>query len=111
MREEQKVSSGEATAHTHVDEWLEEFMQEQGSPNLGYAKFVIGHMRQPAVVRMRHDPHMKGFKLFCMYQGKKWRVTMASRLGDIGITEDFTRDSGYEQRIFVDEVESWHTAP
>lgn len=54
-------------------------------------------------------------KLFADYKGQRVRVVMASRMGDVGITPNLEAEHGYEDRVFIDELEnfsegeqSWH---
>ncbi|KQO89456.1 hypothetical protein ASF33_19185 [Methylobacterium sp. Leaf92] len=42
--------------------------------------------------------------LFARHEGRPVRVTMASRFGDIGITEDLDADRGYDRRVAVEEL-------
>lgn len=42
-------------------------------------------------------------KLFADYQGKRVRITMASRLGDLGITEDL-ESTNYQDRVTIDKL-------
>lgn len=46
-------------------------------------------------------------KLFCQYKGKRYRCTGASRMGDVWLAEDFSRDSGYDLRVNVGECSDW----
>jgi uncharacterized NAD(P)/FAD-binding protein YdhS len=45
--------------------------------------------------------------LFADHAGKRVRVTMASRLGDVGITINFSADMGYEQRVLVSQLSNF----
>jgi hypothetical protein len=42
--------------------------------------------------------------LYAKYNDKQVRITMASRLGDVGVTEDLTRERGYDKRVCVDDL-------
>lgn len=37
-------------------------------------------------------------KVFCTYQGRRWRLTMVSTHGDVGISKNFDEDYGYSER-------------
>jgi hypothetical protein len=54
--------------------------------------------RKPGHGMLEPKPHPK---LFATHQGKRVRVTMASRFGDVGITRDMQADCGYETRARV----------
>lgn len=43
-------------------------------------------------------------KLFATHLGKRVRVTMASRFGGVGITEDLEKEEGYQKRVAVEEL-------
>ena len=43
-------------------------------------------------------------KLFATYDGVRYRVTMASRHGDVGLSLDHDRDYGYIKRAPVDAL-------
>jgi hypothetical protein len=49
--------------------------------------------------------------LFADYRNKRWRVTMASRLGDVGITDDLTAETGYQIRVMVRQLSNFSDAP
>jgi hypothetical protein len=42
--------------------------------------------------------------LFAVHEGKPVRVTMASRFGDVGITEDLSAEHSYGKRVAVEEL-------
>lgn len=50
-------------------------------------------------------------RLFADHEGKRVRVTMASRLGDVGITSNLNAEVGYEQRVAVEELSNFGTEP
>jgi hypothetical protein len=91
---------------THVDEWLDTptILDNEGEC---YAKFVLDYKRMPAYKQTMYEPYMKQFKLFCMYKDVKYRVTGASRLGDVWLTTNFEQEHGYEKRIDVADCSEW----
>lgn len=46
-------------------------------------------------------------KLFADYKGKRIRVIMASRMGDVGLTYDLKSDRGYSVRVFVEDLSNF----
>ena len=64
--------------------------------------------RAPAHGAFLPQPHPQ---LYADYEGKRVRVTMASRLGDVGITTDFTRDMGYDRRVPVSQLSNFSDQP
>jgi hypothetical protein len=43
-------------------------------------------------------------ELYADYKGKRVRVVMASRLGDVGITEDLGASSSYQTRVQLKDL-------
>jgi hypothetical protein len=43
-------------------------------------------------------------KLYATWNNLRVRVTMASRFGDVGITEGLDKDHGYEMRVFLSKL-------
>ena len=50
-------------------------------------------------------------KLFADHAGVRVRVTMASRMGDVGVTTNFNAEAGYQQRVAVEELSSFSEVP
>ena len=49
--------------------------------------------------------------LYALYNGKVVRVTVASRLGDVGITTDLGQDYGYQERVAVEQLSDFSPTP
>jgi len=49
--------------------------------------------------------------LFAFYGRKRVRVVMASRLGDVGITEDLKAEHGYRKRVLVKNLWGFSVGP
>lgn len=92
---------------THVDDFIVYGSSGKEVENESYARFMLDHFRRSAMQRWDFDPFYKGKKLFCEYNGEKYRVTGASRLGDVWLAIDFNSDAGYEHRVCVDECSNW----
>ncbi len=90
---------------THVDDWLATPSWESEGEN--YAKFFLDHARRPAWMKVAFAPWMKQHRLFCTYEGKRYRCTGASRLGDVWLTENFAHEAGYEKRVDVAKCSEW----
>lgn len=50
-------------------------------------------------------------QLFADYEGNRVRVTMASRLGDVGVTTDMTAEHGYLWRVAVEDLTNFGGEP
>ena len=106
-----KIGEEEAKNPTHVDEFIEygsDICSKDRAANEDYARWVLNHFRLSAICKNAFSEFMKPFRLFCEYRGVKYRVIGASRLGDIWLTSDFTKEHGYEHRVCVDDCSSWN---
>jgi hypothetical protein len=85
----------------HVDDFIDSYRTD------AYASFVLHHFRLPSTVKEKFNAFVADYKLFCSYHGKRYRCTGASRLGDVWLSSDFQRKTGYEHRVDVDECSDW----
>lgn len=93
---------------THIDEWLDKpnYTEDEGER---YARYVLELFRYPAWKKAMYSKYVT--PLFCTYQGKRYKVTGASRMGDIWLAEDFTQMHGYDKRVDVAECSEWKAIP
>jgi hypothetical protein len=94
----------------HVDDFVSfgsNKPNDQRDPNEKYARWFMMLHRLPAIMQSAFTDQIGHYKLFCTYQGELYRVTGASRLGDICLTKDLNKDIGYEIRVFVNECSGW----
>ena len=98
---------------THIDDWLDEPVVASDSDmhNLCYAKFVLEFSRMPAFKQSQYKQWMQQFELFCSYEGKRYRVTGASRMGGVWLIANFKRDFGYDLRVDVSKCSEWSPVP
>lgn len=89
----------------HVDEFIDDTDTDD------YVSFVLNWFRAPAIHHARYSNWMSLFKLFCTYEGKRYRVTGASRLGDVWLATNHARNSGYDLRVDVESVTLWSPTP
>lgn len=89
----------------HVDDFI--FKHRSKSDEEKYAKFVLNYFRMPATLLSDFYPWMKQFKLFCSYNGERYQVTGASRLGDVWLASDPEQKTGYEKRVNINECSEW----
>jgi len=88
-------------APRHVDEFIDDHRMD------AYARFFLHLHRLPAGWQMAFAPFMRHFKLFCDYKGERFRVTGASRLGDVWLVKDIHQDTGYDHRVEIDHCSKW----
>lgn len=82
----------------HVDDFLDDPTSD------AYAASWLESFRRPAFEKCE-KPDTR--KLFATYEGKRYRVTGCSRLGDVWLDSDFNEDTSYERRVGVDECSDW----
>lgn len=87
----------------HVDDFIDgEFGKHK------YARWVLNYFRMPAVLKNDFHEFMQPHKLFCDYDGKRYRCTGASRLGDVWLAKAFERHAGYDLRVDVADCSNWN---
>lgn len=97
--------SEEVKKDTHVDDWVEDYTQDK------YARWFLFLKRLPALEQSDFSEWIDVYKLFATWNGKRYRVTGASRMGDVWLAKDFNRNSGYDHRVSVDELSGWAPQP
>lgn len=91
----------------HVDVWLRAPVTVWNQKE-NYAKFFLDFKRTPAMFQSEYRQFMEPFKLFAFYDGKWWRCTGASRLGDIYLAKDMTQEYGYDERgVYPNQIVAW----
>lgn len=84
----------------HVDD----FIDRRGGDK--YARWVLAQMRFKATLLMDFAPYIRPFKLFCTFEGERWRCTGASRLGWVLLSRDPEQGS-YHRRVEVTDCSHW----
>lgn len=79
----------------HCDDYIDDETQP------ACLRAFLDYARSPAHGVLREGPKPK---LFADYAGKRVRVVMASRFGDVGITSDLSAGYGYERRVAVSSL-------
>jgi hypothetical protein len=80
-------------------------------PHEDYARWILLHFRQSAALQRTFFKFLDGKRLFCLYKGDCFRVTGASRLGDIWITDNYSQETGYKHRVLPSELSGWSPEP
>lgn len=86
----------------HCDDYIDD--PDASEPLRKFLAFA----RAPAHGQLLPKPHPK---LFADFEGKRVRVTMASRLGNVGITADLDREFGYDCRVGVAALSNFSETP
>ena len=88
----------------HVYDWLDEPSTDE---NEKLAKEWLGNFCLPAFEK--NYEWLSARVLSCEYRGKRWRCIGASRLGDVWLTKDCSRENGYDVRVDVTDCSNWQT--
>lgn len=91
---------------THIDSWLDD-IQMRSKPEEAYARWWLEQVRFPAWKQTLYRTVMEPFALFANYRGLRYRVTGASRMGDVWLTRDMKQSEGYQIRVDVAELTGW----
>lgn len=102
------INDVEEKKPTHIDDFIQFGSSLSIKDDMEiYARWVLNHFRLPAIMMNAFGDIMSGHLLFCEYKGKKYRVTGASRMGDVWLAKDFKRKCGYDLRVCVDGCSKW----
>lgn len=94
----------------HVDDFIDN-IGPLHSPGERYAAFCLLFYRLPVSMKLAFGGYLKDFRLFCEYRGEQYRVTGASRMGDVWLARDFDRQEGYDLRVDIADCSGWTGEP
>lgn len=86
------------TEFKHCDEYIDDPEQPE------CLRAFLDHARSPAHGLLRDGPRPR---LFADWDGRRVRVVMASRFGDVGITACLSAEHGYERRVAVSDLKNF----
>ncbi len=86
----------------HCDDYIDDKTQPAA------LRAFLSRAREPAHGHMNPAPFPT---LFADFGGTRYRVVMASRMGDVGITSKLDRDHGYEMRVAVQQLTNFSETP
>lgn len=90
----------------HCDDYIED---KHANPDL---RAFLEYNRLPAIEIFKLEAEGKSSpELYADYNYKRVRVVMASRFGDVGITENLKNDKGYSQRVYVEDLTNFSNKP
>ncbi len=98
-------------SENHVDEWLSNPSPRAKDQNENYARFFLNFKRMPAAWQYAYKPYIEQYKLFCDHEGTRYRVTGASRLGDIWLAKNHDQENRYNLRVDLKTCSNWGPAP
>lgn len=96
-------------ARTHGEEAHVNYFVDYGPNTSGindeeaYARFMLLHFTLSATLQQLFKPFMHDKRLYCNYKNERYRVTGASRLGDIWLSRTLTGEpkDRYDLRVSV----------
>jgi len=96
-------------AHDHVDDFIDDPTTDV------YASWVLNYFRLPAILKVKFKAMMGEHRLYCSVAGNaradRFRVTGASRIGDVFVVQDFEQETGYDHRVSVNDCMGWSRTP
>lgn len=97
----------------HIHDFIEHGMgwSHESSPEELYARWFFMLHRLPAIELNAFDKWISQYELYCTWNGKRWRVTGASRMGDVWLHKDLKKTNGYTERVDVAECSEWSEKP
>lgn len=92
----------ETKKEVHVDDFVGDYFNHEK-----YARWFLFLKRLPAALQADFSDWIGQYKLYCTYQDERYRVTGASRLGDVWLAKDHQREIGYDLRVNLAECTTW----
>lgn len=89
-----------------ADKHCDDYIDDVAAPEV--LRDYLRRARSPAHGLMSKEPFPK---LFATYKRKRVRVVMASRLGDVGITDNLQAEYGYQKRVAVADLADFGSEP
>lgn len=86
------------------DGTYDKFIKGTTEENHVYARWVLNYFRMSAILKGDFSDIMKDSLLFADYEGKRYRVTGASRFGDVWLHPDPEVSVGYKLRVPLDQL-------
>ena len=98
---------------THVDDFIDDPFKS--SPGERYARWMLLHFRLSATNFQSFQEFIADRRLYCTFDGKRWRVVGASRMGDVWLNSNLSAafdpwsssSAFYEERVAVDGCSEW----
>lgn len=96
----------------HVDKFIHSVACRPPGPiNERYAAWWLYNARLMAAYKIAFQPFLDLFELYCTYKGVRFRVTGASRLGDVWLSKNLEEKTGYDLRVAAADCCAWGWFP
>jgi len=96
---------------SHIDDFIDGYPRESDPPGSNYARWFFFLARLSAAMRAKFTPWVKRYELYCTYEGRTYRVTGASRFGDVFLQENLYTPNGYQHRVDLKQCSKWRDKP
>lgn len=87
----------------HVDEWAIGVQPNTDGERAAMA--WVREFRKPA--HMCDHDMIERTRVTAKYHGRRYRVVMASRMGDVGLSRNMDEPNGYSKRVDVLDLSDW----
>lgn len=91
----------------HVDDFIDSHFNRKDEDGVKYARWFFSLKRYSAANACDFEEWIEKYTLFCTYKRKRYRVTGCSRMGDVWLVKDQSRDHGYDKRVDVDDCSNF----
>lgn len=93
-----------ATEMTHIDDWVRE--PAKNSTEWAVKAWLAIYRLRPDV-RSYFDGTARMARITTTYEGERYKLVGASRMGDVWLAKDPLRVSGYDLRVDVAKCTDW----
>jgi hypothetical protein len=101
-----KINDFGISEEDHCDTWIDDYEKPS------YVRWWLLLNRLPASLQIVAKDHLKPWpELYASQRGSRVRVTMASRLGDVGINTNLKAEHGYSNRVLLKELSDFGDKP
>ena len=84
----------------HIYKWLDENVANKEVKKLWD---FIDFKTMSALYRSQNKDKEPKYRVLCIYEGRQYRMTGASRLGDVWLNSDRNEDTGYTDRVDIED--------
>ena len=93
----------------HIFEWLEIKPKTEAEQK---AKIFLDFRTRPAMTQLDNEHKIQGLKIYCIYKLSKYRITGASRLGDVWLCKASSKEAlqdlpQYEKRVDIEDCSNF----
>ncbi len=91
---------------THIYDWLDKPIEKE-SIELQKVREFLDFKTREAWYKFKNIEKIKGLSVFCEYKDNQYKITGASRMGDVWLSLNYERENGYDKRVWIDECSNF----